>query len=238
MRHHGQRGQAAVESALVLPLGVFLVLGMLQLFMMFQGRVMAQYAVARATRMGSVGHGDCVKMRHTAVAALLPTFARTDNAVRLANAFDARQGGRYDPALDNNYSESIFWLTRVRPLAGELSDLEEETFDLPGREPRMLEVRMVFWYPLRIPFANWVISSITLAHMQVLNFTNTNPLMLTQERTNWWGTGSYAPMIANELLQRTRRRHYVVPIDVSYTMRMMTPARADNFAQPTCEPFP
>jgi hypothetical protein len=238
MRHHGQRGQAAVESALVLPLGVFLVLGLLQLVMMFQGRVMAHYALARATRMGSVGYGDCEPMRHTAVAALLPTFARTDDPVRLANAFAARRDGFYAPALDNGYSEAIFWMTRVRPVLSDLTREEEETFDLPGRQPRMLEVRMVFWYPLRIPFANWVISRIILAHMQLMNFTSTNPLMPAQKSTDWWGSGSYAPLIAAELLQRYRQRHYVVPIDVSYTMRMMTPARAAFFAQPACPPRP
>ena len=39
-----ESGQAAVESALTLPLAIFLALGLIQLFMMFQGRAMAQYA--------------------------------------------------------------------------------------------------------------------------------------------------------------------------------------------------
>ena len=39
-----QSGQAMVEAALSLPLVVFLVLGTLQLFLMLQARVLAQYA--------------------------------------------------------------------------------------------------------------------------------------------------------------------------------------------------
>ena len=36
-----ERGQAAVEAALTLPLTVFLILGALQLFMLIQARIMA-----------------------------------------------------------------------------------------------------------------------------------------------------------------------------------------------------
>ena len=45
-----ESGQAAVESALVMPLAVFLILGTLQLFMLLQGRIMAEYAAWRAVR--------------------------------------------------------------------------------------------------------------------------------------------------------------------------------------------
>ena len=43
-----------MEAALTLPLVVFLILGTLQLFMMLQGRIMAEYAVFKAVRAGSV----------------------------------------------------------------------------------------------------------------------------------------------------------------------------------------
>ncbi|HLM44600.1 MAG TPA: TadE family protein, partial [Myxococcaceae bacterium] len=75
MRHRrpatrrAERGQAAVESALTLPLTVFLMLGTLQLFLMLQGRIMAEYAAFRAVRAGSVRHGDCQAMTHAAILA-------------------------------------------------------------------------------------------------------------------------------------------------------------------------
>jgi hypothetical protein len=69
----GERGQAAVEAALTLPLTIFLILGSLQLFMMLQGRIMSEYAAFEAVRAGSRYHGDCKPMTHAVLAALLPS---------------------------------------------------------------------------------------------------------------------------------------------------------------------
>jgi hypothetical protein len=43
-RGDGQVGQAAVEAALTMPLMLFMILGTLQLFMMLQGRLLAEHA--------------------------------------------------------------------------------------------------------------------------------------------------------------------------------------------------
>src|SRR5699024_9728327 len=67
-------GQAAVETALVMPLAVFMVLGLLQLFMVLQARVLAQYAVGRAVRMGALNFGSCAAMQQTAIAIMFPAI--------------------------------------------------------------------------------------------------------------------------------------------------------------------
>src|SRR5687768_11643443 len=94
-----QSGQAAVESALVLPLTVFMVLGTLQMFMMLHGRIMAEYAVFRATRAGSVNQADCRVMTHAAVASLLPTFTDTSTPTKLGLAwgFGSYRFNAYSP---------------------------------------------------------------------------------------------------------------------------------------------
>ena len=86
-----QRGQAAVESALTLPLAVFLILGTLQLFMMFQARLLAHYAAFKAVRAGVVNNGSCAAMNDAALLALMPAFTRTDSVDRVVAAFDARK---------------------------------------------------------------------------------------------------------------------------------------------------
>src|SRR5262245_55612612 len=106
-------GQAAVESALVLPLSLFVVLGFLQLFLVLQARILAQVAVSRAVRAGSVNHGDCEAMTHTAIAALLPSITATPNAVKLADAFYAHRFNRYPVAG----ADQIVELVRDAPLA-------------------------------------------------------------------------------------------------------------------------
>ena len=44
-RGTGQSGQAGVESALTLPLTLFLLLGTLQLFLLLQARVLTEYGL-------------------------------------------------------------------------------------------------------------------------------------------------------------------------------------------------
>src|ERR1043165_309059 len=71
---HGSRGQAAVETALTMPLTLFLVLGCIQLFMLLQAKLMAQYAIFQAARIGSVSNGRCDMMKHAAILAFSPAI--------------------------------------------------------------------------------------------------------------------------------------------------------------------
>jgi hypothetical protein len=249
-REPREAGQAAVETALTLPLTLFLVLGTIQLFMSMQARLMAHYAVARATRAGSLTSGDCTAMLHTALLALLPTFDRTDTPANLVAAFanSNRILGHFDPARDDQRSEDIVWIDRIHPLAAEIPANEEEVFDLgapSGVNPRAhtLEVKMIFWYPLRIPFANWVISKLVLAQWNWDTLNGANPLIEAQRAANWRGPGlipSLDAMVADEMKRRDQAHHYAIPIQTTFTMRMMTPARSGpaNFAQPSCSPCP
>ncbi|AKJ02683.1 TadE-like protein [Archangium gephyra] len=82
-----QSGQAAVESALVLPLMVFLGLGLLQLTLMQQAKLMTEYAAYCAARSGIVWNGNTERMRDAALVALLPTLGRTDAPPELARTW-------------------------------------------------------------------------------------------------------------------------------------------------------
>ena len=68
-------GQAAVESAIVLPLHIFLLLGIIQWGLIAQARVMAKYAAYRAVRVGAMQHADHDKMVAAALFALLPVIS-------------------------------------------------------------------------------------------------------------------------------------------------------------------
>ena len=78
MRKSNQSGQAAVESAIILPLMVFMLLGIVQLTMMHQARLMVDYAAYNACRAGIVWNMDKHRMVSAAVITLMPTFAATD----------------------------------------------------------------------------------------------------------------------------------------------------------------
>jgi hypothetical protein len=240
-----QSGQAAVESALTLPLSVFLILGTIQMFLMMQARILTEYAAFHAARTGSVKHGDCEAMTHAAIATLLPTFARTDSPEALGRAFRVHRHGKYHPPQDMGYNGDIVWVARTSPTLADISTTEDEDFDDPARyqtadDVMRLEARIVFWYPMRIPFANWVLSRMFLAHLGLQSYTEQNPLMPVY-RANWQTGVNVFPLsyfIRDELSSRVGRKEYVFPLQATYVMRMMTPPQQRYFNTQNCPPTP
>ena len=253
------RGQAAVETAITRALVLFLILGTMQLFSMMHGRVMTQYAAYRATRAGSVNHGNCTAMTHAAILALLPsigTFIRQGGggaAAQMADMFDRHKNNRYNDVVQTGgapvtYTGAIVWIVRdlsdnngLKPAGNS----DEEQFDQGAinnvLQLTRLDTRLIFWYPMRIPFANWVMSKMLLAHMGLQSYTASNPLM-TPQTANWdsaQGGSRLETPILDELLARHNAGEYVFPIEGTYSMRMMTPVRPGNFTpNKNCSPTP
>jgi hypothetical protein len=243
----GQSGQAAVESALTLPLAVVGALCTLQLFMLQQGRIVAQVGAFRATRAGSVANGDCIRMTHAAIGAVLPAFsnflspafptADPSPGGRLAAAFAARHHNAYQPALDDGFSGPVVWVDRESPTAGQLVGRDDESFDDATAPPLVLVTRLTFWYPLKIPVANWVFSAIARAQWGLGDYRADNPFMPVQADAHWVAGGGGPP--ADVLVEMQARAtmsppQYVMPVRTSSAMRMMTPARQSDFFVPRC----
>ncbi|MBF5045549.1 pilus assembly protein [Aggregicoccus sp. 17bor-14] len=91
-RAGAQRGQVAVEAALVLPLMTFMVLGIIQLTMMQHAKLMTEYAAYQAARAGIVWNGNNERMHDAAVVALLPTLGRTDDVFELGKTWALHKG--------------------------------------------------------------------------------------------------------------------------------------------------
>jgi hypothetical protein len=87
----------AVEAAMVLPLMVFLTLGIIQLTMVQHARLMTEYAAYQAARAGIVWNGNNERMHDAAILALTPTLGRTDSLPRLGKVWAFAQV--YDKAL-------------------------------------------------------------------------------------------------------------------------------------------
>ncbi|HYH99137.1 TadE family protein [Hyalangium sp.] len=107
-----ESGQVAVEAALIMPMMVFMALGILQLTMIQHAKLMTEYAAYQAARAGSVWNGNNERMHDAAIVALLPTMGRrTDSLPRLAEAWGRHK--IYDEAMSN-----LAWsATKVRPPA-------------------------------------------------------------------------------------------------------------------------
>lgn len=248
---HGRDcGQAAAESALTVPLVVFMVLGTLQLFMLMQAKVMAQYAAYQAVRTGSVTHGRCDVMTHAALLVLTPAI-RPFMGTQLSGSPGERLATSFGLMRDNDYrnfkgwqaDEAVLWVVRENPRFPR-DDVQKarEHFDNPldaGDQPVRLELRMIFWAPLLIPFADWVITRAQLAHLGLRPYLAQNPLLSPQQAD--WEPAPDARLeseVAREYLRRANLGHYVFPIEVTSTMRMMSPVKRSDFADYNCPSTP
>lgn len=172
----GQSGQVEVETAVVLPVVVFLLLGLIQLGLLHQARLIAKYAVYRAVRAGSLNNMDMDRMEAAAVASALPilsyngggseVLARTDDATNWLRKYN-KPGFRMNRMTDVpmlQYAEIVV----CGPLKDEVSSHAYRTsggeyvpFDkveVAGRGINTkLRIQLTLNYRLIIPFADWVI---------------------------------------------------------------------------------
>ena len=189
-RTGGAEGQAAVETAIVLPLMTFLVLGMLQLTMVQHARLMTEYAAFNAARAGIVWNGNQCMMRRAAVVSLLPTLQATDTLT------GGSLLGKSRPGLFQTWAEAQILVEATGAISGVLRNLgitdpavtlidvevlnpkttkyfkdgKELEFDAVAgwydkgddfskkgemRDDAVLTVRVLYLYPMKIPFANW-----------------------------------------------------------------------------------
>lgn len=68
-------GQAMVETAIVMPLFIFMVLGLIQMTQVYQTRSMLKYAAYRAARAGAMHNMDVKKMEKEALIAMSPVIS-------------------------------------------------------------------------------------------------------------------------------------------------------------------
>lgn len=239
----GESGQVMVEQALILPMMVFMVLGIIQLTMLQHARLATELAAFNAARSGIVYNGDPDKMTNAALVTLIPTYSRADTAMDFAQRYVEAQIMQFltedilgvpmvevtilEPSDDSAYDEY-----------GEHMDGEQVDFDDYRAEAarfNLLSIEVRYYYEMRIPFANWMIQSVWMAG-RVGNLQNWGgpAFVAPEQRVGGFGTGQSAMdvtdvMAAGEggemaLLVGVRRflNRYYMPLRSWYTMRMQS----------------
>jgi len=222
------RGQVAVEAALALPVVALLGLGVVQLGLVQQARLLEQYAAFAAARTGVVRGASNARMHDAALLVLLPLLGRADSWEAVARSWpearardlamhgrlrDARPKGL--PALME--AGGLAGLVRVEVLSPVRSQVAGESldFDLPDSstegdappEATRLTVRVRYLHELVVPLASWAIFTCWLAsHPE--------------------GPEDAAELEALERVAREERR-YFLPLFATSTLRMESGVRRE-----------
>ncbi|NVJ18387.1 TadE/TadG family type IV pilus assembly protein [Myxococcus sp. AM010] len=225
-----QSGQAAVEAAIVLPLFVFLILGILQLGLMHQARLLTKYAAYKAVRAGALNSAKVDVMEKAALAVLLPLLSvpsgvqnrahipPVGSAAEFQQKWQDLQGNQI-PGTSLKHAE----VTICGPTRGDVGGAGPELdFDDPRNTApsgwkeshrTKLRVQVTFNYRMIIPFADWVIYQSTRGRKM------TSVLRMQGETPE--GDGS--PERTDSLLEAAAaQRIFISPIRATYTMRMQS----------------
>lgn len=234
-------GQAMVETAITMPLFVFIMLGTLQLGLMHQAHALTKYAAYKAVRAGAMNHAKKEVMELAAAAVLIPMVSWQDNGIETVS-----------PITDGASWTAKLMEARIRSQATQMkiadvkvcgptkqtargtggisteavAAAQEVQFDAPwvpkntgwrDSERNKLRVEVTFNYRLPIPFANGMIYWITRGQ------EDSELLWVTR-------TGEEQTQLKDRLLSERARYDamaraklgYVLPIRATYTMKMMS----------------
>jgi hypothetical protein len=215
-----EAGQAAVETAITLPMLVFTLLGILQMTMTYHARILNEYAAFKAARAASVFRGDCKRIKQAALMALIPSMgggggtsasARYANRARTSVPFNLNRAG--NPIVLINYS-----LENIGP------DIDFDA-QLVGRQRNQkVRVQLAYFYEYRIPFASEWMARFWLAGQTGYDWANggRDPIMPVSEANRPAGVRSVSAELVNLAETNILSGVYAPPLVSTFAMRMMS----------------
>ena len=222
-------GQAMVESAIILPMYVFLMLGLLQLGLMHQAQTLTKYAAYKAARAGALNNARVSEMERAAAAVLLPLASRQSGGVERIAPVDGvgAYAAKWALFSFNRMPEPPFMklakVTICGPVKGDLPrGAKEVEFDDPKvasgtgwttQNRTKLRIQVTFNYRMPIPFANAIIHAMWLGQ-EVSASLRLGKRELSRLASH---AGKYAPYLA-----AARMGDFVIPIRAEYSMRMQS----------------
>jgi len=228
-----------VESAIVLPLFVFLILGILQLGLMHQARLMTKYAAYKAVRAGSIHNASVKEMEKAAVAVLLPMLAKRasgPNGIEYVKPVNSGQEftEKWSDLKGNKMADTELKYAEVTICGPTKQDAGggggEVDFDDPDNATSAdwkqshrtkLRVQVTFNYRLIIPFADWVIYNAARARdmpmlMRMGEVKGEEKAKVAKRKFGSASTGE------GPYESAASKRIYIAPIRATYTMRMQS----------------
>jgi hypothetical protein len=245
MPNRAETGQAAVESALTIPMMVFALLGILQVVMGYHARILNEYAAFKVARAASVyratcrdGNGRSV-LTNAALMALLPSMGSS-----VACPWSETQSASGSPDLTSCTKQKYSAIARDvlnknRTRVGTpivlvkyyvTNQLAVPKFDLPltGGTPMKVHVKLAYFYEYRIPVVNWMLAKYWLAMQTGVAWASRDPIMLTTEANQPPVSSTMDSEILSWARVAIQRGYMTTPIVSSFTMRMMSDVMPDG----------
>lgn len=200
---HRESGQAIVEAALILPMWVGCLLGVLQLVLLQEARLLAEYAAYQAARSGIVRNGDPEPMLAAARFVLSPTAcpSRSPEGLLLCrggNALSRQLAGI--AVLESDGLPSVRLLGGP-PASGEV-DFDRIATTERERRDGLLTIELQYWFELKIPFADSLIWNASQAAS-----TGPEPQGLAEVRAEAARGRYFVPIVARHVMRLQSNRY-------------------------------
>lgn len=170
------RGQSLVEFLIVVPVFLFLVLGIVQAVLLFRAKSTLDYAALEAARAGATAGAGMAQIRRGLQRGLTPLFANDPTPEGLSSAFTRAGADVADHACVEivNPTHAAWLQHRERDHRGDevlpndslaFRDARVDPNTGPGRpssgvsvqDANLLKVRVVYRHPLVVPFVDRVL---------------------------------------------------------------------------------
>lgn len=168
------RGASLIEFVIVFPVAVLLVLGMIQMGMIYMARITLNHAVFMAAREGAMHHASASVMREALARGLLPFYQDNTNTNPVTRLLAARARYTADsllhpPALQVlNPSPAAFQDFGVTDPATKAVYIPNDNLQwrsnavgskskLNIRDANLLKVRVVYGYEMKVPLVAGII---------------------------------------------------------------------------------
>jgi len=167
-----QRGQALIESVVVIPVFGALLLGIFQMGLFYRAKAVVDYAALEAARSGATQFADMDAMRAGLVRGVLPLYTHDTNNSALAEAFakaqlDVRTGAGSIEIISPTQAAFDDWKVKqfdgVEAIPNDSlsfrSDRVGTRSGLTVQDANLLKVRVTYKYPLIVPVIDRMIGT-------------------------------------------------------------------------------
>lgn len=171
VRH--QRGQSIAEFIIVIPILLFLILGIVQMVLLYRAKATLDYAALEAARAGAVSGARMRSMESGLKQGLMPLYATKTGVGGLAEARVKMEAdfGLHRPRIEIISPTQAAWREhRERQFDGRWAlpndnlAFRRRTVGSSGvsvQDANILKIRVVYEYPMIVPFVDRVIAGLS-----------------------------------------------------------------------------